>query len=464
MNLVNEAWLFAKERHKGQVDDDGIPYFNHPIQVADLLRVITDDEDVIAASLLHDTLEDTDTTYTLLEQRFGRRVADLVNEVTHEGKLDQVGYYFPRLKTRDGVLIKFADRLSNLSRMDSWTKSKQEQYLRKSKFWRASSIRLGNKDLKVIFECRAGSHLYGTATDSSDVDTRGVFIPSEEYFLGFLHNIEQIETKKEDTVHFEIRKFLKLASECNPNIVELLFVPEEACPIRTEEWILITDQRELFLSKKARWTFSGYAISQLHRIQRHRNWLLHPPKSQPLRSDFGLPMDKTLVTKDQVGALDELLSNFNKDLVEDFSLDLNTLNILQKEKAFLNANKEWSSYQNWAKTRNPQRADLESRFGYDTKHGAHLYRLITEGRELLLTGKITFPRPDATLLLDIRNGKYSYDELMDLVGDIDTEFDKLYKESSLPNKPSIKKIDSLCISITKRHLAEEDSKKETNDR
>ncbi len=455
MDLVNSAWLFAKEQHSGQVDDDGHPYFDHLVQVANLLRLVVEDKEVIASGLLHDVLEDTSTTYDQLKDRFNERVADLVNEVTHEGKSDQVGYYFPRLKTRDGVLIKFADRLSNLSRMDSWTVPRQEHYLSKSKFWKANSIRLGNRDLKVIFECHAGSRLYGTATDGSDVDIRGVFIPSEEYFLGFLHTIEQVETKTEDRVHFDIRKFLKLASECNPNIVELLFVPKEACSVITEEWALILDKKELFLSKKARWTFSGYAVSQLHRIKRHRSWLLHPPKAQPLRSDFGLPMDRTLVTKDQLGALGELTSTFNKDLIEDFNLDVNTLDILQREKAFLNANKEWSSYQKWEKTRNPQRAELERQFGYDTKHGSHLYRLMTEGKELLLTGKITFPRPDANVLLDIRNGKYSYDELMSLVGDIDAEFDKFCEESSLPNKPKIKEIDNLCISLIKRHLTVE---------
>lgn len=84
-----------------------------------------------------------------------------------------------------------------------------------------------NKDFKVVFECQAGSHLYGTATEDSDVDIRGVFIPTEEYFFGFLYSIEQIEDKGKDTTHFDVRKFLKLASGCNPNIVELLFVSKE---------------------------------------------------------------------------------------------------------------------------------------------------------------------------------------------------------------------------------------------
>ena len=57
-------------------------------------------------------------------------------EVTQEEvEKDQKGYYFPRLKSKEAILIKFADRLSNLSRMSSWNMKRQEQYLRKSKFW-----------------------------------------------------------------------------------------------------------------------------------------------------------------------------------------------------------------------------------------------------------------------------------------------------------------------------------------
>lgn len=161
-------------------------------------------------------------------------------------------------------------------------------------------------------------------------------------------------------------------------------------------------------------------------------------------------MDRTLVTKDQLNAYEELKGNIDSN----FELDTNTLEVLQREKAFLNANKEWDNYQNWKTTRNPARAVLEEKFGFDTKHGSHLYRLVTEGRELLLTGNITFPRPDALLLLEIRQGRYSYEELMDLVGDIDTQFNTYYEESTLPHKPNVKEIDKLCIELVKKHLEE----------
>lgn len=93
--------------------------------------------DVICAAYLHDTLEDTDTTYDELVKEFGPRVAELVYEVTQEGSKDNYGYYFPRLKSKDAILIKFADRASNIARMDAWPESRKEQYLNKSKFWRS---------------------------------------------------------------------------------------------------------------------------------------------------------------------------------------------------------------------------------------------------------------------------------------------------------------------------------------
>ena len=54
-----------------------------------------------------------------------------------EGKKDEKGYWFPRLKSKDAIIVKFADRLSNLSRMDVWDEERQQHYLKKSKFWRS---------------------------------------------------------------------------------------------------------------------------------------------------------------------------------------------------------------------------------------------------------------------------------------------------------------------------------------
>jgi (p)ppGpp synthase/HD superfamily hydrolase len=129
---------YARWLHQGQLDDSGEDYFKaHLAHVASLIKLVTSDKDLITAAYLHDSIEDTAITYKGLELTFNKRVADLVNDVTHEGKKDEWGYYFPRLHSKDGIILKLCDRLSNVSRMESWSKERQEQYLRKTKFWKS---------------------------------------------------------------------------------------------------------------------------------------------------------------------------------------------------------------------------------------------------------------------------------------------------------------------------------------
>jgi (p)ppGpp synthase/HD superfamily hydrolase len=135
IRLVDKALEFASEKHKGQLDDQGRPYFfAHIVQVHSILKDVTDDVETLCAGILHDIIEDTDTTYGDLVREFNKPIADLVLELTQEGDRE-TGYYFPRLSSRKAVLVKFADRLSNLSRMDDWPGDRQQIYLEMSRFW-----------------------------------------------------------------------------------------------------------------------------------------------------------------------------------------------------------------------------------------------------------------------------------------------------------------------------------------
>lgn len=134
--LINKAFDFAYDAHAGQVDDSGKPYINHPVMVAKILMLVTTDINIIAAALLHDTIEDTPITYQDIEKEFGIDIAMLVNEVTHEMHPVTKEFYFPRLETQRGIMLKFADRLHNVSRMENWNQKRKNAYLRKSKFWK----------------------------------------------------------------------------------------------------------------------------------------------------------------------------------------------------------------------------------------------------------------------------------------------------------------------------------------
>ncbi len=115
-------------------DDDGVAATFHLVQTDQILSIITDNMDIRTAALLHDTIEDHKLTYEDIKAKFGLIIADLVYEVTHvwNGK----EWTFPNLKSRDAMLIKFADRLSNISRMNNWADKRKQKYLDKSKFWK----------------------------------------------------------------------------------------------------------------------------------------------------------------------------------------------------------------------------------------------------------------------------------------------------------------------------------------
>lgn len=292
----------------------------------------------------------------------------------------------------------------------------------------------------LIFESLFGSHLYGTSTPQSDIDYRGVFVPEKDYLLSPFKNIEQKEYSGEDKVHYALKKFFQLASDCNPNIVELLFTTSDTKTVNTDAWKEIEENRDLFLSQKCRFTFSGYAESQLKRIKLHRSWLLNPPKTKPNRKDYGLK-DAPEFGLEKVEVLIHAPIETIDPKWREYAL---------AEKSYHDAKQYWDNYDNWKKSRNPKRAEIEERYGYDTKHAMHLYRLLGEAKELLENRIITFPRPDKDFLLAIRNGYYKYDDLIIESESIKLTIDNI--ETSLCKKPNLEKLEDLYIKVIEKYI------------
>src|SRR6266571_7892619 len=131
--FVTKALKFATREHLGQLRKDGkTPFIEHPIGVADILMMaVPDDLSLIAAAYLHDVMEESNVSYEELVKEFNEDIAGLVREVTKDGY-----NFFPHLKTRRGVLLKFADRLQNLSDMHTQSEEWQQRYIQKSTFWK----------------------------------------------------------------------------------------------------------------------------------------------------------------------------------------------------------------------------------------------------------------------------------------------------------------------------------------
>lgn len=148
-------------------------------------------------------------------------------------------------------------------------------------------------EYELILLTLSGSRLYGNSTPESDWDYRGIVIQNPDNKLGMLPYADHLKdgktlndilikagliTEESDDIEFyDINKFAKLAADNNPNIMDILNVPDYAVLHSTEAGRELLGTKDLFISSKIKFTFSGYAISQLKRIKGHKKWLTQYP-------------------------------------------------------------------------------------------------------------------------------------------------------------------------------------------
>lgn len=226
----------------------------------------------------------------------------------------------------------------------------------------------------TILRCVGGSRAYGTNIAGSDLDIKGVLVAPLNFYLGFRGRFSQVEKyankgHENDEVIYDIQKFFKLASGCNPNILDVLFCHPDDVLFSSEVGEELRSKRTYFISKKAKNTFLGYATAQLKKVEAS---IAYVP---------------------------------------------------------------------------PSRMDLFEKYGYDTKHAAHLIRLLRMGRELLESGECNVRRPDAKELIEIRKGKYEFTELRELASQEESDFLKAYDRTELPDEPNYEYLDKLCKNL-----------------
>lgn len=125
-----------------------------------------------------------------------------------------------------------------------------------------------NEPKNLILKCVAGSHLYGLNTPSSDMDVRGIYLEDIDDVLNINGRQNgECADDKQDEKYYSLGKFLKLASECNPNIIELLWLPEDAILHKSPIYDELIKHRDWFMSKRAMHTFKGYAYVQIQRAK-----------------------------------------------------------------------------------------------------------------------------------------------------------------------------------------------------
>ncbi|KAL8118807.1 putative GTP diphosphokinase RSH2, chloroplastic [Apium graveolens] len=176
-HLVIRAFNQAEKAHRGQIRASGDPYLQHCIETAVLLAIIGANSTVVAAGLLHDTLDDSNFTYHHIFRSFGSRVADLVQGVSKLSQLsklarenntanitieaDRLHTMFLAMADARAVLIKLADRLHNMMTLDALPVSKQQRFAKETlEIFAPLANRLGISSWKEQLENLCFKFLY----------------------------------------------------------------------------------------------------------------------------------------------------------------------------------------------------------------------------------------------------------------------------------------------------------------
>ena len=161
---VLDACVFAAEKHERQRRKNAArsPYIVHPLRVARILAAATaDDETVLVAALLHDTLEDTETTPEEIERRFGGRVAATVQQCSDDKLLSKAARKLAQIEhaahaSAEAALVKLADKIDNLGGMladppEGWTDERCQGYFAWSeRVCEVLRSKFGNNDAVAI--------------------------------------------------------------------------------------------------------------------------------------------------------------------------------------------------------------------------------------------------------------------------------------------------------------------------
>lgn len=340
----------------------------------------------------------------------------------------------------------------------------------------------------TIYLMLRGSQAYGTNTAESDEDVGGICMPSKDVLFGVKKFEQDDEWFDEngvntDKVVYVFDKSLDLMLANNPNMLDFLFVPER-CVLKTSPtWERIKAIRDSFISMESKKAFQGYAIAQLGRIMTHRGYLLNPV-GKPDRELLGLPA-KSIFPQTQYESIARLSAEYVPvDLRDPFYNEMAYLmdtegsfivkkyvdienyraaielfknrqgqflrmlssisgrflapeyrDMAVRELKYLTQLEQWKSYSEWESKRNEKRKILERKCGFDSKHGAHLTRLLRMGVEILEGKGVLVDRTniDAQELLAIRQGEYSFDQVIALSKPLNDRADFLFKAHKCAN-------------------------------
>ena len=316
---------------------------------------------------------------------------------------------------------------------------------------------LGNN---VIYLCLGGSHAYGTNTESSDVDIRGVAVNTERELLGLSDFETYVETNTDTTV-YSASKYIKLLMICNPNIIEMLCVDDSDIIYINPLGKMILDNKELFLSKKAYWSFAGYAGAQLKRLQNATARDTLPEELREKHIMHSIERQISHIYQKFEGSIGNVTLHIGDAIDPNHSKEI-LMNGSFKDYPLRAFNQLYNSMNQVCKDYDHlDNRNRKKDSSHLNKHAMHLIRLYMMCEEILSGKEVHTRRSGAELelLTRIRNGEFMKDDLFipefyELVDEYSAKLEEVRDNSLLPDQPDKNKIEDFLIKINHKALLE----------
>lgn len=321
---------------------------------------------------------------------------------------------------------------------------------------------LWNNEYSNILISLGGSWAYGTNNENSDVDVRGIVFDPTESIIG-LSNFEQAEihdTEREiDCARYGLRKMVKLLLQNNPNCIEILSPQERNIVYISDLGKELIENRHMFLSKRAAFTFGAYAKAQLDRIENamtRDRYDQEMVERHMLHSILGMieSMNTRYQELPQGGLELEIIDSDKPELEKEIVVNCHLHHYPLRDFKGI-----WSDMQNVVKDysklnqRNRKKDD-----NHLNKHAMHLVRLILMGIDVLEKEEIiTYRENDLDLLMSIRNGEYMkdgkfVDDFYSIVESLSKRLEEAANNSKLPEKPRFHEVENWLMNAYKRYL------------
>ncbi|RDU22890.1 nucleotidyltransferase domain-containing protein [Anaerosacchariphilus polymeriproducens] len=313
-------------------------------------------------------------------------------------------------------------------------------------------------DSKIILLGVAGSYSYGTNIETSDIDLRGIALNSKSDLIG-MSSFEQYEDTKTDTTIYSFHKIIKLLQNCNPNTIELLGLNPEHYLYRNKIGEELLENKKMFLSKKAVYSFGGYASQQLRRLQNALAKDSYPQKEKEqhiLNSVNNAIYDfKRRYNSFDNGSIHLYIEESTQN--PEIYMDINLMHypLRDYKNIWAEMNNIVKSYEKLGK-RNKKKDDIHL-----NKHAMHLIRLYMMAIDILEKEEIvTYRKKEQELLLRIRNGEFQNssgnfrDDFFELLRDYEKRLEYAKQNTNLPDEPDYKRIEEFAMSVNERIIKE----------